>query len=114
MEWDRNRFRPGTRISHDEATLLKQRYPEDYVSFMEQVGWGEQIGINIYSGPSTLEAMGLSEGPPGFVAFGDDMAGFFYGYDAGHDTVVGVDPNGWLLEDQEVSFHELMVEFSEE
>ncbi len=63
MEWDRNRFRPGTRISHDEATLLKQRYPEDYVSFMEQVGWGEQIGINIYSGPSTLEAMGLSEGP---------------------------------------------------
>ena len=117
MKWDKARFNRGTRITPAEATALRQRYPqvpEDYVSFMEQVGWGEQVGINLYSGPSSLGALGLSEGPPNFLAVGDDMAGFFYGFDVEHDTVVGVDPSTGKIESQEVSFHELMLELSTE
>jgi len=75
-------------LTEDKIRTLKENYPqipEEYVSYLKNVGWGDfrQCGYGIYSGPVTLDSIGLQETYPlkeKVIFFGDnfsgDMAGF--------------------------------------
>jgi hypothetical protein len=53
--------------------------PEDYWSFLRDVGDGTFGPIRFYGGLAVLEDFNVRDGPAGFVAFGDNFAGTFYG-----------------------------------
>jgi len=115
VEW-RGKFTGGTPIDAAKVALGQRQWPwitDEYWSFLGQVGWGPIGGDSFYSGPVTLHSIGVHDGPPGFIAIGDDMAGFWFGFMPQRgDSVVGVYrarwEKRWVIEDQEMGFAAFM------
>jgi hypothetical protein len=95
-------------IGESEVVAIRQRYPdvpEDYLSFLRQVGYGSLGGtFMIYSGPVEPDEIfdpRTAADLPGLLFFGDDFSGRVVGFDTRHGwRLVGVD-NGCRESDPE-------------
>ena len=88
------------RLSDTEILNLRSTVPglpEDYLQFLETVGFGGLEGIQIYSGPVSPSSLyGNFKGDPSsIILFGDDMQGYCFGFDTKRGfSLVEVDPQG--------------------
>jgi hypothetical protein len=97
-------------ISAEEAARLRQTYPgipEEYLSFLHDVGYGEVANIRLYEGPIGVgdvyphKSKTLSH----IVLFGDDLLGYCFGFDIPSGfAVVELDPRGEVRDRREREF----------
>lgn len=90
------------KVESSEAEKLKSIYPnlpEDYLSFLEEVGNGEigNAAYMIYNGvlsPDEIYDETMAKSLSDILIFGDDMQGFCSGFDVEHGwLVVEIDPS---------------------
>jgi hypothetical protein len=71
--------------------------PEEYLQFLEQLGYGCFDGLSIYSGPMPPRETypNFQSDPLNVMLIGDDMQGYCFGFDKSREfTLVEVDPLG--------------------
>ncbi len=71
--------------------------PEDYLQFLEQLGYGCFDGLSIYSGPSPSHEIypNFQGDPLNVMLIGDDMQGYCFGFDKSRGfALIEVDPRG--------------------
>lgn len=80
MMWNPSRY-PGCKpVPSAELARRRAKYPglpDEYWSFLEEVGAGDVCGISFYPGPTKVDSEELD---PGFVVIGDDRAGMLVGF----------------------------------
>lgn len=86
-------------LSEKQIHLLQTEFPglpNDYLSFIKRVGFGNIGEIQIYSGPiSPDEVYPHVKELGSIILFGDDHQGYCFGFDLIDEyRVVEVDPNG--------------------
>jgi hypothetical protein len=105
--------------SNSIANLVKDHeyLPQDFIEFLQQIGWGE-IGssqLMIYSGPLRADEIydaETSKKLAGFEFFADDMAGGGYAFKKDGDSSVYVYEPGEEAPDRLYeSFYEFIHEF---
>lgn len=99
-------------VAPENIAALRDRYPsvpEEYFTFLRELGWGNIGGMMIYSSLVKPSSLYESITPPSskVVLFGDDFQGAAYGFDLddnGH--LVEITPEGevWKLEADFSSF----------
>lgn len=85
--------------------------PEDYLLFLEQIGYGCLDGLQVYSGPIAPDEIypKFRGDPANVILFGDDTQGYCFGFDTSQAfALVEVDPKGTPHTLEEGSFLSLM------
>lgn len=88
-----DRLTPISLAKADEIKTLSKALPNDYVSFLLDIGFGEigEVGYMLYDGLiDPLEIYG-GEGLGGILLFGDDFQGFNTGFKVENWSVVEID-----------------------
>jgi hypothetical protein len=88
--------------------------PEDYTTFLRELGSGNLGEIQVYSGPiGPRDVYPLASGElEKVVLIGDDMQGYCFGFDVGNRfQLVEVDPKGQVDRSIERTFGELVRRF---
>ena len=89
-----------TPLTAEELTKIRARYPDapdDYLAFVEEIGWGEVQGrtLMLYSGfalPTEVFDAPAAVPLSGLLIFGDDMAGYCFAFNPQEDwRVMGID-----------------------
>lgn len=78
-----------TRLTPGECDALRREFPglpQDYLDFMETIGWGNfEDGMMIYGGPILPEELNLQKViPENIILIGDNFRGFLFGFDTKH------------------------------
>ena len=108
-----------TLVTAEKLIKLKENYPqipEEYLLYLSNVGWGDfrQCGYMIYSGPITLDSIGLSEAYPlkeKVIFFGDNFSGDMAGFNLDNNySVVVLGHASGDLHETGLSFRQFMRE----
>lgn len=88
-----------TKVSETEISALSSAYPglpSEYLAYLLAVGWGKTAnGRMIYSGPvSPQDIYGNDLGCTDILLFGDDFAGYCFGYNFSASLYGELTPNG--------------------
>jgi hypothetical protein len=104
---------PGalTKLSATEARELTLKgYPEDYVMFLCEVGYGNLDVLQIYSRPIEPQAVYPVTDLERVKLFGDDFQGYCYGFDETHEMkIVEMDPKGGIRRLNDRTFKDFLV-----
>src|SRR5687767_8607133 len=77
---------PPSSTPPEKAEVLRNKFPgipEDYLSFLLEVGWGDLKWFRLYSGPIQPKSVygDLAENMEGLILIGDDFQGYCFGFD---------------------------------
>jgi hypothetical protein len=88
--------------------------PGDYWAFVENVGYGQMVGLVFYEGPVQLGDLGLTDAPHDYAAVADDMSGGYYGFVSETKGVVALETTGWVQDLLGQTFDDFLTELAEE
>lgn len=99
-------------LTTEESESIRDEFPgipDDYLSFLTDIGWGELEILTIYSGPIPAPEI---YGPRGhlsqIILIGDDRQGYCDGFDTGSDyALTEISPSG-EVEELNMTFFEFM------
>ena len=90
-----------TKLDANGAAALSSQFPgipSDYLSFLQEIGFGNLGNIQIYSGPALCNSVypqHVSDRLASIVLIGDDMQGYCFGFDIENQyRIVEVDDKG--------------------
>lgn len=97
------RIQPTVYSSLSQSQMLYPEIPEDYWTFLREIGWGNLGVMMLYSGPTEPDNFNsqYTGKLPGLILIGDDFQGFSYYFDR-DDRCKIVEAN-WRLEIEVVS-----------
>jgi hypothetical protein len=87
--------------------MLEASFPEDYVDFLSQIGYGDLENLQLYSAPIKPDSVFPSVGDElkHVLLFGDDFQGYCFGFERINEMrVVEVSPKGAIDRSVEPKF----------